>query len=114
MLERSIIGITEEPTTSEVLIEKLLAEGILVVNIQGISHVKFLITFEDVEMKQQGTNFLRFHFTTLKDATLLDSVIPRLAWLQGDGLPIFAWNKETWMNIIGDWGYLISGYEIKS
>lgn len=61
-MTRSIIGITVEPTSADILIEKLLTEGITFVSIKGISHVKFLITFEDVEMIKQGINSLRFLF----------------------------------------------------
>lgn len=114
VMERSVIGITEEPTITNMLIEKLLTEGISTVSIKGISHVKFLITFEDVEMKQKGIDFLRFLFINLKEAILLDSIVPRIAWIYVDGLPIFSWNREIWKRIIGDWGHIISGSEIKS
>lgn len=34
--------------------------------------------------------------------------MPRIAWINCDGLPISAWNKDTWSEMVGDWGYLLT------
>lgn len=47
-------------------------------------------------------------FTLIRRATHSDLILPRVAWLDCDGLPISAWNCNTWRNIIGDWGCLIT------
>lgn len=108
-LSRSLIGVTAGIEWADSLQERIVLQGYNFISVRGISHKVFLLVF-DAEVFASNTNieFLYEFFSSVHKATHADLIVPRIAWLECDGLPISAWNKTTWSNIIGDWGYLLS------
>lgn len=102
-LSKSWIGITEECEWADMLQEKLSCLDFYGIQVRDISHKKFLLTFsEKIDLNEECKNRLLRIFKEIKAVSHLDLVVPRLAWVWCDGLPIVAWNKETWGKIIGD------------
>lgn len=92
-----------------VLQERLKALDFYAIQVRGISHRKILLTFEDREdVDNINTQELLKIFSCVKQPSYIDLVIPRVTWIWCDGLPIIAWNKETWKSILGNWGYLLT------
>lgn len=93
---RSIIGITEFSDWADMVQEQLHVNGINVV-VRGISHTKFLLTFIEKEDKENWANLeLHQFFKDIKEVSHLDLIVPRIAWVWCEGLPIIAWNREIW------------------
>lgn len=106
--QKKHIGITEFLDWADMLQERLHASGILAI-VRGISHNKFLLTFQRHQEKEEcDRSSLCNFFKTIKEVTHRDLIVPRIAWVWREGLPIIAWNKETWQRIIEDWGYLLN------
>ncbi|WOH00278.1 hypothetical protein DCAR_0519637 [Daucus carota subsp. sativus] len=109
ILGRSLIGITAEVEWADVIQENIIGLGCSFIRVRGISHKSFLlIVDEDVFTANVNIEFLYEIFLGVYKATHSDLVVPRLAWLDCDGLPISAWNNSTWSKIIDDWGYLVT------
>lgn len=90
-IERSLIGFTKQAEWADVLQERLLNHSIYGVQVRGISHRKFLLTFLDTEeMGSSSREELLDHFSSIREVRLLDLIIPRVAWVWCDGLPIVA------------------------
>lgn len=108
-LQRSLLGFTEEANWADMLQERLTSLDFYNIQVRGISHRKFLLTFADEdEVNNANMQELLKVFTSVKQVNYIDLVVPRIAWVWCDGLPILAWNKETWKKLVGDWGYLLT------
>lgn len=102
---RSVIGKTRDDEWADILQEKIILQGLTSIKVKGISHRKFLITFQSKEdMDGSQMDILKQWFWHIGEATHLDLIPPRIAWIYCDGLPFTAWNLENWQSIIGDWG----------
>lgn len=107
--DRSMIGITASDQWPDVLQEKVSLSGLSEITIRGITHTKFIITFESTEvMCKENIQVLSSWFIEIKKWNHVDLVQPRLAWLYCEGLPISAWNETNLKRITQDWGQLIS------
>uniref|UniRef100_A0A164ZZN2 RRM domain-containing protein n=1 Tax=Daucus carota subsp. sativus TaxID=79200 RepID=A0A164ZZN2_DAUCS len=110
MLDRSMIGFTKEVIQEDMLQEKILARGYNFIKVSGLTHNEFLISpvaEEDKEMDLSGLNDLFEKFKKVEDS---DLVVPRVAWILCDGLPLSVWNKTTLEAVLGDWGTLVSEF----
>lgn len=58
VLSRSLIGITETAEWADMIQEKIRTMGLYYVSVKGISHHKFLVTFNDSEDKAQSRTVL--------------------------------------------------------
>ncbi|WOG87204.1 hypothetical protein DCAR_0206427 [Daucus carota subsp. sativus] len=109
ILGRSLVGITKEIEWADSIQEKIIGLGCSFIRVRGISHKSFLLTMEeDIFKANVNIEFLYEIFTGVYKATHSDLIVPRLAWLDCDGLPISVWNNSTWSSIIADWGYLVT------
>lgn len=110
----SVLGITEFSEWADVVQERLHVNGIDVV-VRGISHTNFLLTFFEKEDKDNWDKLElhRFFKNIKEEVTNLDLIVPRTAWLWCEGLPIIAWNRETWQQMVGDWGYILLNDQCK-
>lgn len=60
MLDTSLIGLTETAEWADMLQERIRIMGLYHVSVKGISHQKFLVTFNDeVDKIQQGTLWVK-------------------------------------------------------
>ncbi|KAK1397381.1 hypothetical protein POM88_007244 [Heracleum sosnowskyi] len=105
--DRSLIGKTDQDEWADILQEKIRLSGFEGVQVRGISHDKFILTFL-LPVDKQNIGWLHKWFKEIKDFNNHDLVQPRLAWIHCDGLPISTWTRASWEKIIGDWGTLIS------
>lgn len=80
-IERSLIGVTKKDEWADTLQEKILTIGLRVL-VRGLSHRKFLLTFEDTEEKN---NFdivvLGDFFSSVKEVPLVDLIVLRITWV---------------------------------
>lgn len=87
-IERSVVGITEEIEWADMLQERLNCLEFYGMKVRGISH-KFLLTFQEKEdISNANMDELLKIFKSIKEVTYLDLVVPRIAWVCCDGLPI--------------------------
>lgn len=71
-LVKSVIGLTESDEWGDVLQEKISLQSFFPVQVTGISHRKFLITFSMVEdIEEQQLKMLKQWFYEIKPATHL-------------------------------------------
>lgn len=79
------------------------------IQVRGISHRKFILTFVDEEdannVCMQG---LLNIFKLVKKISYIDLVVRRIVWIWCDALSTIALNKETWKSVVGDWGYFLT------
>lgn len=108
-LDRSLLGITKHPEWANMIQERLLSHEVMGVSVRGISHTKFLLTFQEKEDRDEcNMQALLNIFMSVRSVNNLDLIVPQIAWVWCEGLPIVAWNKETWQKIVGDWRYLLT------
>lgn len=108
-LKNCVIGETNEVTWAGIIQEKLIVKGYDFITVSGISHKIFLLEMDsEVYNSNINIDFLYKYFSKVRLANHLDLIVPRVIWLDCDGLSLSVWNKHNWSNIIGDWGYLIS------
>lgn len=76
-LQRSVIGKTHENEWADILQEKIWLQGLTHIQVKGISHRKFLITFSSKEdMDEQLIHLLKKWFWQISEVTHLDLVPP--------------------------------------
>ncbi|KAL1808828.1 hypothetical protein ACET3Z_025818 [Daucus carota] len=108
VMQRSLVGFTEDVTWADILQEKLLLQGYTFISVKGISHKSFVLTFEeDVNTLDSSMSFLHDLFYSVRPVTHSDLVLPRLTWLELNGLPMSVWNLPYWSKIVGEYGYII-------
>uniref|UniRef100_A0A166CS71 RRM domain-containing protein n=1 Tax=Daucus carota subsp. sativus TaxID=79200 RepID=A0A166CS71_DAUCS len=110
LLNRSFIGTTAETVQEDVLQEKILNRGFTFIQVRHLSDKTFLISYILDEDKDLEIDGIKDMFTSFKKVEDSDLVLPRTTWILCDGLPLSAWNKETWELILGDWGSLVSTF----
>ncbi|XVF17060.1 hypothetical protein REPUB_Repub10bG0084600 [Reevesia pubescens] len=110
-LQRTLIGRCKGSSNEEVLLDVMENSGIKDVTIRRFSGRDFLITVEDMETfnrdKQKGWDRFCNWFDNITQWSDESKVDHRYTWLVCYGVPIHAWNLETFQNIGSLWGEFI-------
>lgn len=110
MLGRSAIGVANSPSSSMLILNHMLSEGVNSISIKPLGGLLHLLTFESMEDKKDflESQWLQRWFLELRDVNNSSAAIWREAWLTIYGVPITAWSYDNFLDIGSIYGKVLS------
>ncbi|XP_057249213.1 uncharacterized protein LOC130590681 [Beta vulgaris subsp. vulgaris] len=110
LFSRSAIGIANSSSTSEVIHEHILAEGVNCLRVKPLGGMAHLIIFDSIEDKEAmiGSQWLLRWFNNIQNVHGDCTTQWRQAWITIYGVPLSAWSYENFFQIGNIYGRVLS------
>lgn len=104
-IDRSLIAYSRMVISVPKLVKMMEKDNIRDIKVQRLEKQKFLLTFGSSKIKNEmDLGWLDPWLASFHEVQHKDLILPRIAWLKCDGLPLSLWNQSIWEIIAKEWG----------
>ena len=101
LLKRSVIVVANSPSSSSVILDHILAEGVYNVKIRPLGGLLHLLSFDNIEDKRAMVDcqWLQRWFMEIREVSDSNAAIWRETWISIYGVPLSAWAYDNFFEI---------------
>lgn len=110
LLKRSVIAVANSSSSSEIILNHILSEGVNCLRVKSLGGMMHLITFDSLEDKEAmvASEWLLRWFMDIRDVNGSNKAIWRTTWLTIYGVPLDGWCYENFSKIGSIYGRVLS------